>query len=114
MIDIKELNTKDVVIIDFTFEEDESQSKRRPAIVVQKDEKNLRVLVVKVTKTPPRNKFDYEILDWVKASLNMPSTASCSQLRNIDVEEVHKKIGTLEDADFEEVVTRVVEYMNTK
>ena len=105
---IKDLDVKDVVIVDFSFAEDPSKSKRRPAIVIQKDERNLRVLIVKVTKTLPRNSLDYEILDWVKANLDMPSTASCSQLRNIGFEEIHKKIGTLEDRDFNEVVDRVV------
>ena len=112
MVDINSINIKDIVFVKYPFEEDPSIVKSRPALVIDKDIDNLKVLVVKVTKTLPRDRFDYRIVEWMKANLKFESTARASKIQAIKVEDIDKKIGTMTDSDYNEVIDRLNEFLD--
>lgn len=109
----EDVDVKDIVYVGYPYEEDPSIIKKRPALIIGKDDENLQVVVVKITKTPPRNSYDYEIVDWVKANLKMQSTARASRIQLIGYADIIRKIGTMEDEDYNAVLKLVEEYIKT-
>lgn len=110
---ISDLEIKDVVLVEYPYEEDSTQSSKRPAIIISKNEIDLRLLVVKVTKHAPRDTFDYEIVEWVKANLTQPSTVRASKLEDLPLSSIIKKYGTLEDNDYNNIIDLVNEFTNS-
>lgn len=60
----------------FPFEDDSSQSKVRPVLVLAVDDESERVSVlsVKITSTPPRDKYDFILDDWALIPIDHEST----------------------------------------
>lgn len=110
-MNIGDINVKDVVLVEYPYEEDSTQSSKRPAIIIDKDTEGLRVLVVKVTTHKPRDEFDYGIIEWVKANLTKQSTARTSKLENLHVGSIIKKYGTLDESDYNNIIDLVNEYL---
>lgn len=110
-MNIGDIDVKDVVLVEYPYEEDSTKFSKRPAIVIDKDTKGLRVLVVKITTHEPRDEFDYQIIEWVKARLTKKSTARASKLESLDVGSIIKKYGTLEDSDYNSIIDLVNEYL---
>lgn len=108
---INDVNIRDVVYVAFPFEEDPSVVKARPAIIIGKNTDELKVLVVKVTSHEPRDKYDYKVVEWVKANLKCESTARASQIKAFGVENVERKLGTLDETDYNEVIKLVNKYI---
>lgn len=107
------LAIKDVVIVNYPFEENETIIKTRPAIVIDKVDDELKILAVKITKTDVRDDFDYRIIEWVKASLRYPSTARASKIQYISMEDIKRRVGSLADSDYTKVIELVKEYFET-
>lgn len=102
---------QDVIWVDYPYEDDPTKSKVRPGIILDKDNDSLEVVVVKVTSQFPKDEYDYEIIDWIKASLRKKSFARASKIEVIEESGIKGKIGKLSDDDFNEIVTLVSEYI---
>ena len=70
---------------------------------MQVAENKLSVMALKVTTTPPRDKHDYELINWALAGLNRVSTVRTSKRAEITASAIIKVLGTLSAADFNEV-----------
>lgn len=72
-----------IIQIEFPFDDDTSKSKRRPAIVVDFDNRNTRVIVLKVTTTGMRTQYDYELVDYAMAKLKKGSVVRCNHVLSL-------------------------------
>ena len=92
-----------VILANFPFEDDRNRFKQRPAVVMRVAENMLSVMALKITTTPPREKLDYELMNWALAGLNRASTVRTSKRAEISVSAIVKVLGTLSASDFDEV-----------
>lgn len=106
------LNPQDVIWVNYPYEDDATKRKRRPAVIIDKDNNNYEVVVVKVTSQPPRDDYDYEIIEWTKALLKKPSVARASKIEVIAKDDILSKIGTLDAEDFKEIIRLINEYIS--
>lgn len=67
------MNVGEVWAVDFPFEEDNTQSKIRPCIIMDID--TLEVLSIKVSTHEARDEYDIPIFKWKEANLLKPSYA---------------------------------------
>ncbi|MHB1406778.1 MAG: type II toxin-antitoxin system PemK/MazF family toxin [Desulfitobacteriaceae bacterium] len=90
----------DVWFAKFPLEEDDSRFIPRPVLILNAE--RLEVLVVKVTKTPPRSNdiYDIPITYWQYANLRFKSTARVSKTLSLNRSQLEFKIGTLYPSDF--------------
>ena len=109
-MNISNVDVKDVVYVLYPYEEDETKTSRRPAIVIDKNETSLEVLVVKVTTHEPRDEQDYKIIEWVKTNLTQPSIARTAKTEAFHVDNVIKKVGTLTDKDYNNIIDIINKY----
>ena len=93
----------DVILARIRYEEDKTQSKIRPAVVVETHSGFLSVIALMVTSAPPRSDFDYQVLDWALAGLHKPSTVRTARSEELESKDVIKKLGTLSQSDFDKV-----------
>ena len=94
---------QDVWIADFPFEDDETQSKKRPVIVLDVDDDTCSVFSMKVTSTKPYGEFEIELFDWAEIPLDHISTADASRVVEISKSKFRKRIGRLSNDDWENV-----------
>ena len=97
----KSINIGDVVICKFPFDDSPDKIKVRPAVVMEITAGGLVVLVLKATSKPPRNRFDYKLVDWDLAGLHKESTVRSNKDELILRSDVAKRIGSLTINDFE-------------
>ena len=104
-------NNGDVWFAMFPLEEDSSIFRSRPVIIL--DVERLIVLVVKVTKTPPRSndKYDIPINYWQYANLRFKSTARVSKTQLLNKSQLVFKIGTLHSNDYANVYEAYMQYV---
>ena len=95
--------------VDFPFEDDPNQSKKRPCIVI--DVEKLEVLAIKVTTHKPRDEFDIPILNW-RQYLPEESYARVSQSVSISKKSFLKKLAQLSEKEFKEIVKAFIEFKN--
>ncbi|KUO65448.1 MAG: PemK family transcriptional regulator [Gracilibacter sp. BRH_c7a] len=107
------INNGDVWFAKFPLEEDSNEFSSRPVIIL--DIENLIVLVVKVTKTPPRSndKFNIPIHYWQYANLRFKSTARVSKTQILDHSQLLFKIGILHPKDFANIQDSYIQYITT-
>lgn len=94
----------------FQFDDDRTKGKVRPVIVLDTTDV-VRILCMKVTTHPPRDEYDHQITEWVKANLRKPSTARASKVLNIEKRYFQHKIGKLEDKDFNIAVNLFIKFV---
>lgn len=106
------INDGDVWFAKFPLEEDGSEFSSRPVIILNVE--RLIVLVVKVTKTPPRpnDKYDIPINYWQYANLRFKSTARLSKTIILNHSQLVFKIGTLHPNDFANIQDIYIQYIN--
>ena len=105
------INEGDVWFAKFPLEEDGSEFSSRPVIILNVE--RLIVLVVKVTKTPPRpnDKYDIPINYWQYANLRFKSTARVSKTQILNHSQLVFKIGTLHPNDFANIQDIYIQYI---
>lgn len=98
---------------DFPFEEDATQSKKRPVIILNVEP--LEVLSVKVTSKKARDndKYDTPIVHWKEAGLKSESIARISKTIFLTQDKFEHKIGTLHDDDKVTILTKYTEFLKT-
>lgn len=92
-------NAWEIWTADIRFE-DSDEVKPRP-VLVAKIENNVYALCVKITKHPPRTKYEgeYAIKKWREAGLRMQSTIRFSQMYRLSEDDLKTKVGTLHPID---------------
>ena len=107
------IQAQEVWFAEFPFEEDETQSKDRPVIVMDVDDDTCKVLSMKVTSRKPFSEFEIEIFDWNEIPLKHKSTADASSVQAISKDRFRRKIGRLSDADWNNVTDLYVYYLKS-
>lgn len=92
-------NKWEVWLAEVKFEDDLTQVKRRPVLVVAPDEQY--ILSLKITSHMPRVNFldEYSIVRWADAGLKKASTIRCSKRLNLIESDFVHKIGRLHPVD---------------
>ena len=93
----------------FPYEEDPTQYKHRPVVVIDQD--IVGILSVKVTSQSVRDKYDVEIVNWQYAKLNKSSVVRVSKLITILESDFDRKIGKLHPDDLLNVETTLMEWI---
>ena len=103
----------EVWLINFPFEEDLTQIKKRPGVVLDVDHEILKVLTIKVTKHKPKDydKYDTEIFYWKEAKLKFKSTARISKTMLLDKDKFIHKIGDLHPDDLTDIQNKFIKFM---
>ena len=86
----------EVVLVPFPYRERHAE-RTRPAVIVSAQAYNLRgdLIIAAITSHPPRDTWDYELLDWSTAGLRLPSTVRML-LATAAEERVQLLVGRLE------------------
>ena len=90
----------DVVLIRFPFS-DTRQSVQRPALVLY-DNRDLDLLLCRVTTKPYDSKTDFKVADWKRAGLLKISYARLGKMATLEKEMVNRKLGALGRSDEDE------------
>lgn len=92
------MNKWDLWLADVYFEDDPTQCKQRPVVVVSVEP--TVCISLKVTSHAKRNcKGEYEIIEWVSAGLDYPSVIRASKICLLKGSDFSKKIGHLHPVD---------------
>ena len=102
------MHVGEVWAVDFPFEDDPTQSKVRPCVIMDVDK--LEVLSIKVTTHEQRDDYDIPIFKWKEANLIEPSYARVSKSMAIPKESFISKYGMLNDTDFKNIIKAFIEY----
>jgi len=91
----------DVVLVSFPFS-DQTQSKPRPAVVINVSEYSQRrtdYILAAITSMPgPRDRFDTTLTSWEAAGLKRPSIVKAVVV-TLDVSLITRKLGTMKGSD---------------
>ncbi len=77
-IPIEMFSKGSIIYIEFPFNDNESKSKRRPAVVIDFNQSSTRVVVLKVTTKGIRTQYDYKLQDCAMANLSNKSVVRCN------------------------------------
>ena len=102
------MNVGEVWEVDFPFEDDPTQSKRRPCIIMNAG--IVGALSIKVTKHQSRDEFDVPIFKWKEANLLEPSYARVSKIMVFPKKAFIRKFGIIQDSDFKNISKAFIEY----
>lgn len=93
------MNSWDLYWADVPYEEDSTQSKERPVVIIK--DIGVILIVMRVTTHEARdgNPFDYPLSDWKSAGLNSPSVVRISKLAQLKPDKIGDYIGRLRSAD---------------
>lgn len=92
------MNKWDVWIADVYFEDDPTQSKQRPVVIVSLEP--TVCISLKITSHKKRDcKGEYEIIEWVFAGLNCPSVIRASKICRLKDSDFSRRIGHLHPVD---------------
>lgn len=106
------MNVGDVWEVIFPFEDDSTQSKPRPCVVM--DVETLEVLSIKVTTHDARDEYDIPIFKWQEAGLIEPSFARVSKFTYINKQDFIRQYGKLHLKDFKNISNAFKEYIKSK
>ena len=104
---------QEVWFAEFPFEEDDTQSKDRPVIVLDVDDENCKVLSMKVTSSEPYSEFEIEIFNWADVPLHHRSTADASAVRVVLKRKFRRRIGRLSDDDWQNVTDLYIKFLQS-
>lgn len=107
---MKNIRRADIVIVD--FRQVNPSASVRPALVIQNDRDNLRMLntiVAQITTNLRRSGEDTQLLidathsDWAKSGLLHASVVNCSNIYTIHERIIRSKIGSLTPATMQDI-----------
>jgi hypothetical protein len=102
------MNVGEVWVVDFPFEDDPTQSKLRPCIIM--DVEILEVLSIKVTSHESRDDYDIPIFKWKEANLVEPSCARVSKIMTLPKKAFIRKFGTISESYFKNITKAFIRY----
>jgi hypothetical protein len=88
--------------------EDRAEVKKRPVLIAGKYPDKL--YRIKMTKTPARDHFEYELKDWEQAGLKHPTTIRTSKLSDLRESDLIHKIGELSIRDIGNFKEKYIAY----
>lgn len=88
-----------IIYVDYTFDDDRNKKKRRPAVVIDFDADQTKVIVLKVTTHMPRTPYDHMLLDAEIANLKDGSVVRCNNIMTIPNHFACEKHGDLSRRD---------------
>lgn len=97
----------------FPFEEDASQGKIRPVLILSVEKERVTVVAMKITSTEPRLPYDFQLQDWSDIPLDHESTIQPSRVARIAMHQLKSYAGDVSDADWEEALKRFKEYRDS-
>lgn len=97
------MNRWDLWLANVYFEDDPTQSKQRPVVIVSM---NPTVCIsLKITSHAKRNCMgEYEIKEWGFAGLNCPSVIRASKICRLKESDFYRKIGRLHPIDIKNLI----------
>lgn len=97
----------------FPFEDDSSQSKVRPVLVLAIDDESERVSVLsmKITSTPPRDKYDFILDDWALIPIDHESTIRPAHVNALPIANFQKLLGYVTDKDWDRATDRYMSFL---
>ena len=100
----------------FPFEDDPTQSKVRPVLVMAVDDESqqVSVLAMKITSTEPRDKYDFILEDWALIPIAHESTICPAHVSALPLGNFQELLGRVTDRDWDMVTDRFVKDMNDK
>lgn len=93
----------DIVLLKFPFS-DGGKSKKRPALVLA-DTEDEDVIVCRITSKLYDSDFDFEIKDWQKCGLKLPSVIRLHKIATLEKSLIDQKIGKI-DEELKKLVKR--------
>jgi mRNA-degrading endonuclease toxin of MazEF toxin-antitoxin module len=102
------MNVGEVWEVDFPFEDDPNQSKRRPCLIMNVDV--IEALSIKVTTHESRDDYDIPIFKWKDANLLEPSYARVSKIMVFPKSAFIRKFGEINNSDFKNILKAFEEY----
>ena len=73
------------------YEENPTEGKYRPVIVISVEKDVAKVLSIPITSARPRDEYDIEVFDWQDVPLDKLSTARISKVLLIPISDFRKK-----------------------
>lgn len=111
---MREIQLGEIYRIEKAFEDDPSQSKIRPAVVVDIDEETGNVISVVATTSQGKkespsyfDKYKFPLLNWRKYGLDKQSWCLCYAVIEIPREALLDYVGELNDSEYD----RLIEFM---
>lgn len=102
--------------VKYPYQEDSTQTTKRPAIFIKNTAGGIEALVIKVTKQlkhlgKDKYKVDFILKDWEAANLDKKSLARISNYAVIDKKDFIHKIGELTEEDLETLKINFMKFM---
>lgn len=100
----------------FPFEDDPSQSKVRPVLVLAIDDESesVSVLSMKITSTPPRDQYDFILEDWALIPIDHQSTIRPAHVNALPLGNFKEFLGHVTDKDWEKATKRYMEFFTAQ
>lgn len=92
-------NKGSIIYVNYTFDDDSNRKKRRPAVIIDFDGEQTKVIVLKVTTHVPRTQYDHTLLDAEIANLKAGSVVRCNNIMTIPNDFICDKQGDLSRRD---------------
>ena len=100
---MQNIKVGDVILANFPYEDISGRYKLRPAVVMKLFPNRLSVVALKVTTTPPRDRYDFELINWALAGLNRVSTVRTTKRAEIPTAAIVRVLGSLSQDDYNAV-----------
>ncbi len=89
------LSFGEIILLKFPFTDGE-KSKKRPALVLA-DTKDEDIIVCRITSKSYNSDFDYEIKNWEKCGLKLPSVIRLHKIATLEKALVDQSIGMIDE-----------------
>lgn len=96
----------EIVVIPFPFS-DLTGAKKRPAMVLADINEKQEIICMMLTSIQTGSKYEYNISCWEDAGLLKPTCAKIHRVFTISYHIVHKKIGKLDQEEYEAILKKV-------
>ncbi|MDR1531500.1 MAG: type II toxin-antitoxin system PemK/MazF family toxin [Clostridiales bacterium] len=101
----------DIWLIKYFYEEDGLKFKVRPMLVL--NDAAYELIGLKMTSAPPRDNFEYPIIEWPEAGLDRPTTIRTSKSVPLPDKALIRKLGNLQQQDMLNFLEKRKEYFNS-
>ena len=100
----------------FPFEDDPSQSKIRPVLVlaIDRESESVSVLSMKITSTPPRDPYDFILDDWAMIPIDHQSTIRPAHVSALPIGNFKQLLGQVTDKDWDRAIERYMAFFATQ
>lgn len=101
---------------EFPFEDDATQSKVRPVLVLGVDDEsqNVSVLSMKITSSPPRDKYDFVLADWAEIPIDHESTIRPAHVLSLPIVNFIDYLGYVSDKDWDKATNLFMQVLQDK